>query len=199
MDHFFTIDKPAVAEFKDRGSTFIAYAFHIETTIDFKGNLKELKKINPKAAHHCFAYRIGFDGNNFRVSDDGEPAGTAGKIILAQIDSRKLTNILVVVVRYFGGTLLGIPGLINAYRTASVLALQLTPIVQKQVEVNYKLTFDYTNLNNVMVITKQFNCTVIKQEIQLFCSITVGISKRSLMEVLNAFKELPGVEIATEI
>ena len=134
MDYYFTIDKPAVAEFKDRGSKFLAYAFHIKTANDFKQHLKELKKEHPQAVHHCFAYRLGFDENNFRINDDGEPSGTAGKPILAQIDSKSLTDILVVVVRYFGGTLLGVPGLVNAYKTTTTLVLQLTPIIQKQVE-----------------------------------------------------------------
>lgn len=195
MDHFFTIDKPAIAEFKDRGSTFIAHAFPIRTANDFKHHLKELKKAHPKAVHHCFAYRIGLGGNNFRASDDGEPPGTAGKPILAQIDNRTLTNILVVVVRYFGGTLLGVPGLINAYKTAAALALQLTPIIQKQVEVNYRINFDYTLVNAVMTVIKQYNCTVIRQESQLFCNATIGIPQKNLAEVLSAFKELYQLEI----
>lgn len=195
MDHFFTLAKSATAEFKDRGSTFIAHAFPIETADDFKNHLKDLKKAHPKAVHHCFAYRLGLDGNNFRVTDDGEPAGTAGKTILAQIDSRSLTNILVIVVRYFGGTLLGVPGLINAYRTATALSLQLTLIVQKQVEIKHKLNYNYTHLNEVMTIIKQFNCSIIQQEMQLFCSATIGIPKKYLAEVLLAFKEMYEVDI----
>ena len=111
-----TIDQPAVAEYKDRGSKFLAFANPIVTADDFKKQLFFLKKAHPKAAHHCFAYRIGTDGNSFRVSDDGEPSGSAGKPILGQIDSKEVTNITVIVVRYFGGSLLGVPGLINAYR-----------------------------------------------------------------------------------
>jgi len=148
--------------------------------------------------HHCFAYRLGLDGNNFRVNDDGEPSGTAGKPILAQIDSKNLSDILVVVVRYFGGTLLGVPGLINAYKTATALVLQLTPIVKKLVEKVYALHFDYTQINDVMIIVKQFNCTVIQQEMQLFCKITIGIAIKNLMEVLPLFKELNGVDINEE-
>ena len=177
MDHYFTIDRQPVAEFKDRGSKFLAYAFHIKTTNDFKEHLKELKKEHPKAVHHCFAYRLGLDGNNFRVNDDGEPSGTAGKPILAQIDSKSLTDILVVVVRYFGGTLLGVPGLINAYKTVTALVLQLTPIIQKQVEKIYRLDFGYTQINEVMIIIKQFNCTVIQQEMQLFCKKQLAFLK----------------------
>src|SRR3954453_15546648 len=103
--HYYTIEKPSVAEYKDRGSKFLGYAYPISTTEDFKKHLQLLKKEHSKAAHHCFAYRLGLDGNNFRVSDAGEPAGSAGKPILGQIDSKQVTNVLVVVVRYFGGTL----------------------------------------------------------------------------------------------
>src|SRR6185437_2544932 len=112
-DYYFTVESIANAEFKDRGSKFIAWAFPLKNTADFKKLLQKVKKEHPKASHHCFAYRIGTDGNNFRVSDDGEPSGTAGKPILGQIDSKNLTDILLVVVRYFGGTLLGVPGLIT--------------------------------------------------------------------------------------
>ena len=195
QDFYFTIDKPANAEFKDRGSRFIAYAFPIETTGDFKQQLQGLKKEHPKAVHHCFAYRIGTDGNNFRSSDDGEPSGTAGKPILGQIDSRGVTNLAVVVVRYWGGTLLGVPGLINAYRSATALVLQVTPVVQKQVEVNYSIEFDYTRMNEVMMIIKQYNCTVLSSEMQLFCVIRAGIPKQRLEEVLYKLKDLQNVAV----
>lgn len=193
-DFFLTIQQPSIAEFKDRGSRFIAYSFPIESTEDFKQNLLQLKKEHPKAVHHCFAYRLGIDKNNFRVSDDGEPQGSAGKPILNQIDSKQLTNILVVVVRYFGGTLLGVPGLINAYKTATTLALQTTPIVQKAIEINYELHFDYTRMNDVMMIIKQCNCSIIQQENQLFCLLKIGIPKNRLQEVLFRLKELINVE-----
>jgi putative IMPACT (imprinted ancient) family translation regulator len=106
-----------------------------------------------------------------------------------------LTNILVVVVRYFGGTLLGVPGLINAYKTAASLVLQVTPAVQKPVEVNYKLQFDYTVMNEVMMVVKQCNCTVLQQEMQLFCNVTIGIPKSRLDEALFRFKDIKGIEI----
>lgn len=189
-----TIEKPSFAEFKDRGSKFLAHAYPIQNVDDFKKQLQQLKKEHSKAVHHCFAYRIGLDGNNFRVNDDGEPSGTAGKPILGQIDSKELTNVLVVVVRYFGGTLLGVPGLINAYKTATSLALQLTPIVQKQVQVDYRLQFDYTRMNDVMIIVRQFGCEVKKQESQLFCELTLGIPKGRVNEVLFKLKELQTVD-----
>jgi len=195
MDHYFTIEKPSQAEFKDRGSKFIAYTFPVLNTADFKKRLQGLKKEHPKAVHHCFAYRIGSDGNSFRVSDDGEPTGTAGKPILGQIDSKSIINVAVIVVRYFGGTLLGVPGLINAYKIATSLALQLTPIVQKQIEIIYSLEFDYTQMNKVMTIIKQFNCTILQQEMQLFCILKIGVPKNREAEVMYSLKELKGVEI----
>lgn len=194
-DFYFTIEKPSSAEFKDRGSKFIAYAFPIETTDDFKKQLQLLKKEHPKAVHHCFAYRIGTDGNNFRSSDDGEPSGSAGKPILGQVDSRGVTNTAVIVVRYFGGTLLGVPGLINAYKTAAALALQVTPAVQKQVEIVHIIEFEYTKMNEVMMVLKQCNCRVISNDMQLFCIIKAGIPKNRLEEVMYRLKDLPNVTV----
>ena len=197
MDHYFTIETTAVAEFKDRGSKFLAYSFPLKNVDDFKKHLQALKKEHPKAAHHCFAYRIGNDGNTFRVSDAGEPSGTAGKPILGQIDSKNLTSILIIVVRYFGGTLLGVPGLINAYKTAASLVLQCTPVVQKVVEMNYELQFNYTEMNDVMRIIKQFNCTIHKNEMQLFCKIEIGIPQNKRDEVVASFRDVKNLELQT--
>jgi uncharacterized YigZ family protein len=194
-----TIAQTSTAEFKDRGSKFIAFAFPIETTDDFKQQLQVLKKEYPKAVHHCFAYRIGTDGNNFRSSDDGEPSGTAGKPILGQIDSKKLTNAAIIVVRYWGGTLLGVPGLINAYKNAAAMALQVTPIIEKQVELKYSVEFDYTQMNDVMIILKQYNCSIIAQEMQLFCLIRIGIPKNRLQDTLYRLSELQNVVTKKEV
>ncbi|CAN5820794.1 YigZ family protein [soil metagenome] len=190
-----TIDQPAIAEFKDRGSKFIAYTFPIDTVDEFKAHLQNLKKEHPKAVHHCFAYRIGTDGNVFRVSDDGEPSGTAGKPILGQIDSKEVTNIAIIIVRYFGGNLLGVPGLINAYKTTSSLALQVTKIIHRQIETKYIIHFDYTQMNDIMMVLKQCNCTVINKELQLFCNITAGIPRGRVTEVLYRLNELQQVEV----
>ncbi|MEP6712509.1 MAG: YigZ family protein [Ferruginibacter sp.] len=195
MEFYYTIDQPATAEFKDRGSKFLGYAFSILSADDFKKQLQLLKKEHLKAVHHCFAYRIGTDGNNFRSSDDGEPAGTAGKPILGQLDSKGLTDIAIIVVRYFGGTLLGVPGLINAYKTTAALVLQMVPIIQKQIEIKYSLQFDYTQMNAIMTLMKQFNCTIITQEMQLFCNITVGIPANRITEVLYRLKEIQNAEV----
>jgi len=190
-----TIAQPSLAEFKDRGSRFIAYAYPIKSVDDFKEKLQLLKKEHPKAVHHCFAYRIGFDNNIFRVTDDGEPSGTAGKPILGQIDSKQLTNVLIIVVRYFGGTLLGVPGLINAYKSAAAMALQLTPFVQKPIMVRWYVTFDYTQMNEVMRWLKAFNCEVIEQEMQLFCNLTVDTPKTRAAELQDMLLAIKGVEI----
>ncbi len=194
MDHYFTIEQPGTAEFKDRGSKFIAYAYPVNSADEFKAYLQALKKEHPKAVHHCFAYRIGISGDNFRVNDDGEPSGTAGRPILGQIDSRKLSNVAIIVVRYFGGTLLGVPGLINAYKTTAALVLQMVPVVQKPVMVNYEIEFDYTAMNDVMHVLKQFNCQVVEQNMQLFSHMKIGIPRNRLDEVIYRLTDVRNVE-----
>jgi uncharacterized YigZ family protein len=195
QEYYFTIERSSVAEFKDRGSRFIAYAYPVQKVEEFKTLLQQLKKEHIKAVHHCFAWRIGWDGNRFRVSDDGEPGGTAGRPILGQIDSKQLTDTAVIVVRYFGGTLLGVPGLIQAYKSATAMALQLIPIVQKPIEIMYELQFDYTQMNEVMNIVKQSGCNVIGQEMQLFCLLRIGVPKARLQEVLYKLKEFHTVDV----
>ena len=197
MESYFTIDQASFAEFKDRGSKFLAFAYPITTVEDFKQRLAALKKEHPKAVHHCFAYRIGTDGNSFRVSDDGEPSGSAGRPMLGQLDSKQLTNVAVIVVRYFGGTLLGVPGLINAYKTATALALQLVPTIERPIEVNYNVHCNYNQLNDVMTVIKQYNCTVIGQEMSLFCSVDFGIAKNRLDQVLHKLNDMHGIELRT--
>ncbi len=184
MEFYTTIEQQAQAEFKDRGSKFIAYAYPITTTEDFKKYLQQLKKEHPKAVHHCFGYRLGLDGNQFRVSDDGEPSGTAGKPILGQIDSKGVTDIAIIVVRYFGGTLLGVPGLINAYKTAASLVLQVVPLIQKPILKRYSLQFDYTQMNDVMMLLRQLNAVILKQENMLFSHIEIGIPAARVDELL---------------
>ena len=194
-DFYFTIEKPSVAEYKDRGSRFIGYVYNIETVNDFKERLADIKKEHPKATHHCFAYRLGLDKNNFRVSDNGEPSGTAGRPILGQIDSKELTNVVVFVVRYFGGSLLGVPGLINAYKTAAALAIQTTPVIQKPVTVNYNLQFDYTQLNTMLAIIKQNKCVILRQDLQLFCVMDISIPKRSEEDVIKKLNNTGSVTV----
>ena len=195
MNSYYTIEKPSVAEYKDRGSRFLAFAYPIQTSEEFKKYLKALKEEHPKAAHHCFAYRIGTESINFRSGDGGEPSGSAGKPILGQIDSKNVTNIAVIVVRYFGGTLLGVPGLINAYKTVTSLALQLTPIIEKPVLALYNLEFDYTLMNEVMMTIKRFNCEVLSNEMQLFCLMEIGVPKATEENCVEKLHELYGVQL----
>jgi uncharacterized YigZ family protein len=190
MNVYHTIEKPSEAEFKDRGSKFLGYAYPIATAEEFKEKLKALKEAHPKAAHFCFAYRLGTDGTVFRSSDDGEPAGSAGKPILGGIDSKNLTNILVVVVRYFGGTLLGVPGLINAYKMVTSLVLQTTPIRERPILAIYNLEFDYTLLNDIMMVVKRFGCIVLKSETQLFCLMQIGIPKAQEQDCIQKLGEM---------
>lgn len=194
-DYYNTIETTGTAEFKDRGSRFIAFAYPVKDSADCKKKIAVIKKEHPKANHHCFAYRLGLANDNFRVSDDGEPSGTAGRPILGQIDSKNVTDILIVVVRYFGGTLLGVPGLINAYRSAASMVLQVTPLVRKPVLKNYTIEFDYTQMNDIMHIVKQFDCTITNQEMQLFCKMQIGIPHNRLTETLMKLNDVRNIVV----
>ena len=194
-DYYFTIEGPVTAETKDRGSRFIAHAFPLESAGEFKIRRNEIKKANPKATHHCFAYRLGWDDNDFRVSDDGEPSGSAGRPILGQIDSKSLINTGIVVTRYFGGTMLGVPGLIHAYKSAAALALQTTPILRLPVEKTLTLEFDYTQVNAVMMIIKVVGGKLLRQELQLYCRLSVAIPKNRLEEFTYRLAEIRNLEM----
>ena len=194
-DYFRTIEKESVSEFKDRGSRFIAYAYPIADKDSFKKILAEKKKVHPKAAHHCFAYRLGTDGNNYRVTDDGEPPGSGGRPILGQIDSRELTNVLIVVVRYFGGTLLGVPGLINAYKSATSQSLDNTNIIEMPIYLDIKLEFDYTRMNDVMRLLRDSECIVKQSDNQLFCSMIAGVLRSNMENVSTKLAAVPGVQV----
>lgn len=188
-DYYTTIEQNGIAEFKDKGSKFIGYAFGINTIDDFKKALKKIKELHPKANHHCFAYKLGLDNNNHRVSDDGEPSGSAGKPILNAIESKQITNVLIIVVRYFGGTLLGVPGLINAYRQTASLTLQVVPTVQKPILQPYELQFDYTIKNNILILLKQLQAEILENENQLFCIMKVGVQPSKQAEFEHRIKE----------
>ena len=194
-NYYQTIEASSEAEYNDRGSRFIALSFSVLSIDEFKQKLAEVKTQHPKASHHCFAYRIGADGMTFRASDAGEPSGTAGRPILGQIDSKGLTNVCVIVARYFGGTLLGVPGLINAYKTAASLALQLTPTVRKSVEVIYQIQFDYTIVNDVLTSIKRFNCSVLKQDLQLFSIYEIGVPKINEMDLVRMLSDIKGCSV----
>lgn len=174
-DTFFSISSPSEGLFKDNGSRFIALAYPVETEEEIKGIIDSLKKEYHDARHHCYAYRLGLDGAKFRANDDGEPSGSAGRQILGQLDSAGLSDVLVVVVRYFGGIKLGIPGLIRAYRTSTADALSKAEVVEKVAGKNYRLTFDYLAMNDVMKVLKDLNIPQSNQDFGTSCSIDVRV------------------------
>ncbi len=188
-----TLAGTGTGDFRDRGSKFLAYAYPIQSVQDVKDRLQALKKEHPKAVHHCLAWRIGTDGSQYRASDDGEPAGSAGKPILGQIDSLELTNTLVVVVRYFGGSLLGVPGLINAYKTATLQSLEGIPKIEKWVEASYEFSFDYPAMGEVLYLLKQSEATLYKQDLQLFCIVNAGIPVHLADACLAKLTEIRGL------
>lgn len=163
-DAYKTIAGPSTGEFRDRGSKFLAYAYPVFEEETINEHLAELKKMHPKARHHCYAWRLGTEGLQFRANDDGEPGGTAGRPILGQIDSFELTNVFVVVVRYFGGTKLGTSGLINAYKVSTAAALEAAEVEERLLEAVYSVEFDYSLMSDVMNAVKQYDVEIVQQE-----------------------------------
>ncbi|MCB0697693.1 MAG: YigZ family protein [Chitinophagaceae bacterium] len=190
-----TITAPTTSDFRDRGSKFFGFAYPVRDVEEVKEHVKALKKEHPKAVHYCLGFRIGTDGTLFRANDDGEPSGSAGKPILGQIDSAGLTNVLVVVVRYFGGSLLGVPGLINAYKTATEEALAKAEVVEKQIEQMVTISFDYPAMNDVMQQLKQSEATIYRQDLQLFCEVEAGIPVRHSEQYITKLEEIRGVTL----
>ncbi|MDF1572598.1 MAG: YigZ family protein [Bacteroidales bacterium] len=161
--------------FKDRGSKFLSFAFPVKSDEEVKEILQQLRKEYHDARHHCYAWKLGVDPAAFRANDDGEPSSSAGKPILNQIEKRGLTDTLVVVVRYFGGTLLGVGGLINAYRTAAEAALKNNRVVRKKIQCSYHLEFGYPDMNTVMGLVKEMELDMVYQAFGLNCSMTVRV------------------------
>lgn len=180
-DSYQTIATPCEGLYKEKGSKFFAFAYPILNETTAKEYLLNLKEMHPKAVHHCYAYRLGMDRMSYRMSDDGEPSGTAGRPILNTLYSKELTNILVVVVRYFGGTLLGVPGLINAYKSATEDAIGLAAIVTNFLVNQYELTFSYPQMNDVMRIVKEMDLLVLSQQFEMECKLLLEI-RTSLTE-----------------
>jgi uncharacterized YigZ family protein len=191
-DTYKTLDSPSEGIYKDRGSKFLAFAFPVTNETQAKEILQRLRKEHPGANHHCYAFRLGADKLFFRSNDDGEPSGSAGKPILGQIQSNDLTNILIVVVRYFGGTLLGVPGLIAAYRGAASDAITNGKIVEKQVMEIYELQFPYAVMNDVMRILKEEDLEQWDQDFQLDCKLKFSVRKNKADEVLLRIKAIAG-------
>lgn len=190
-----TIDAPAEGLFRDRGSKFIAYAYPVRDEAEVKKRLAALKLEHPKARHHCWAYRLTPDRTIFRINDDGEPSGTAGRPILNTLLSHDVTNTAIIVVRYFGGTLLGVPGLINAYKTAAQEALRAARIVERTVNDQYSLSFDYPQLNQVMRVVKEENLEVMKQDFDNRCTVTLEIPKSQAVNALDRLNSVPGIAV----
>jgi uncharacterized YigZ family protein len=187
-DEYTTIVNPVTGEFKDRGSKFIAYAFPVYTQEDIQKAQEQVRTEHIKARHHCFGWRLGTDGNQYRANDDGEPSGTAGKPILGQLDKQGLTNVMVIVVRYFGGTLLGASGLINAYRNSTAIALETAERVTKLVEDVYEIEFDYSIMSNVMNSLKKYSINVLNQEFAEVPMIRIAIRKNEVKATLLKLK-----------
>jgi len=194
-DTYKTIDKITEGVFKDRGSKFIAFAYPITTEEEAKKVMANVRKEYHDACHHCFAYRIGHDKLTWRANDDGEPSGTAGKPIFNQILSNDLTNILVVVVRYFGGTLLGVPGLINAYKTATQEALNIAAIITKTVNDVYEVTFGYPAMNSIMKIIKDKGLEIITTDFAIDCKVIFKVRKNDSGHIYESMNRLDSVEI----
>ncbi|MES2567294.1 MAG: YigZ family protein [Bacteroidota bacterium] len=176
-DTYLTIEKPVDAIFKEKGSKFLAFAFPVLNEQEIKAILSLLKKEHHTANHHCYAYRLGADKLNYRANDDGEPNNTAGKPILGQLQSNDLTDVLVVVVRYFGGTLLGVSGLINAYKNSASEVIKLATIIEKHILFSYSINFSFEHLNDVMKLMKQLDCKITEQQFDSHCKIQFNIRK----------------------
>lgn len=181
--------------FKEKNSKFFGYVFPVSTEVEIKNHLDILKKQHYGAVHNCYAFQIGTDTIQYRANDDGEPSNTAGTPIYGQIQSFGLTNILVVVVRYFGGVKLGVGGLITAYRTAAQMALEASEIVEKTIDIKFIIHFDYKNMNKVMRVIKEKNIEINSQKMDLGCEIIVSTRKKNAEMVFDIFDTMFEIDI----
>jgi uncharacterized YigZ family protein len=191
-DTYLTIAAPSEGLYKDKGSKFIAYAYPVFSEEEIKEILNELKKNHHNARHHCYAWRLGASMEHYRANDDGEPSGTAGRPILGQIRSKELTNILIVVVRYFGGTLLGVSGLIKAYGTAAEDALEQAEITERVVEDLLEVKFEYPAMNDVMTIIKESQLEQLETQFELSCRLVLAVRQSlsaTVTERLSALEQ----------
>lgn len=195
-DTYNTIKDSSQGEiFKDKGSKFLGYAFPVENEDQIKNKILYLKEIHHKARHWCYAWRLGTEKFTFRANDDGEPNNSAGNPIYGKILSQDLTNVLIVVVRYFGGTKLGVGGLINAYRTSAGTAIEAAKIIQKTVDVNFELRFEYIDMNKIMRLIKEKNLKIIRQEMNMDCIFEISVRKKNAENTIKNFEELRCVKI----
>lgn len=181
--------------FKDKNSKFLGYAYPVTSEDDVKLHIKNLKKEHHTARHWCYAYQIGIENTTYRANDDGEPNNSAGMPIFGQIQSFEVTNILIVVVRYFGGVKLGVGGLINAYKTTAQLALESAKILTKTINIDYLITFDYKNMNTVMRIIKEKNLKITNQKLEMDCQITISVRKKDAKQIFDIFNNLFEIKI----
>lgn len=193
-DTYQTITEASEGIFRDKGSKFIAYAYPIKSETEVKEITTKLRAEHNKARHFCWAIRLTPDRNVHKFNDDGEPSGTAGRPILNALLSADVTNILVVVVRYFGGTLLGVPGLINAYKTATVDALNAADIITKTVNDVYELEFDYLMMNDVMRVVKDEQLNILSQNFDTYCKLSFEVRKANLNQVMGKFDKIEGLK-----
>jgi uncharacterized YigZ family protein len=189
-DTYQTIEKPSEGIYKDKGSKFLAFAYPITNENELKIHLELLKKDHHSARHHCWAYRIGKDGEQWRANDDGEPSNSAGKPILGQLQSKNVTNIGVIVVRYFGGTLLGVSGLMQAYKEATIDALQNATFITLQIESEHTITFPFEAMNEVMKIMKESTAKIVSQQFDNNCKITFRIRKMKEQQLLDKIQRI---------
>ena len=193
-DTYRTISSPSTEIlFKDRNSKFFGYAYPVSRENDIKEHIEQLKKQHYQARHWCYAWVLGKEYERFRANDDGEPSNSAGTPIHGQLQSFDLTNVLVVVVRYFGGTKLGVSGLINAYRTAAKMALDISFIEEHTIDVNFTIVFEYPLMNVVMRIIKDENLKIVEQKMELNCMYTLAIRKKEADRVIALVKNIYGV------
>lgn len=196
LDSYKTIDEPTKETlFKDRNSKFFGFAFPVKSEDDVKSCLEEVRKIHYAARHFCYAYQIGVEDIKYRANDDGEPNNSAGMPIYGQIQSFEVTNILIVVVRYFGGTKLGVGGLINAYKTSAQITLEASNRVEKTIDVFFQLNFEYDMMNKVMRILKEKNINLESQKMELACEYVISIRKKEAKTVFEIFDNLYKVSI----
>lgn len=189
LSKYQTISQPAYAEYKEKGSRFMAHAIPVNTKNEIKSHLERLWQENPSACHVCYAYRLGADGEDYRANDDGEPSGSAGKPIHGQLLSFDVTNCLTAVVRIYGGTKLGVGGLISAYKTAAKMALEQAQIVKKKVRRSLEVTFEYEQTNLIDTAIRQFEIDVIKQDFAIKCTFGIAIPLEYFEEAKAYFEE----------
>jgi uncharacterized YigZ family protein len=189
-----TISSLSKGSYKEKGSRFLAYAYPVSNQEEIRQILETLRRDFHDARHHCYAYVIGHDRSQWRVNDDGEPSGTAGRPILGQINSAELTNILIVVIRYFGGTLLGVSGLINAYKTAAADAIENAVKEERFLHAYYEIRFSYETLNDVMKILKEENAGQAEQKFDLDCNMIVDFKVSSADRILGRIGRIKGLE-----